>query len=164
VILAAGFILLYVASQFKDKLFGICAILAMFHDTFILIGGWSILGHFFQVEVDTLFVTAVLTILSFSVHDTVVVYDRIRESQKTGVKGSFEELVDKGVNETLARSLNNSMTIIFMLVALFLMGGASIRWFVLALLIGTISGTYSSTFVAAPLLVSFDKMRKRGRK
>jgi len=161
IILAAGFILAYVAWRFKDTKFGVCAILAMFHDTFILLGTFSILGHFFGVEVDTLFVTAVLTILSFSVHDTVVVYDRIRESQKLLPKTSFEDLVNKAVTETLSRSVNNSMTIIFMLIALLLLGGATIKWFVFALLIGTIAGTYSSTFTAAPLLVVWDKLAKR---
>jgi len=161
IVLAAGFILLYVAAQFKDKKFGVCAIMAMFHDSLVLIGTWSILGHFFGVEVDVLFVTAVLTILSFSVHDTVVVYDRIRESQKLYPTANFEDLVDKGVNETLSRSLNNSMTIIFMLTALLLMGGETMKWFVLALLIGTVSGTFSSTFTAAPLLVVWEKIRKR---
>lgn len=164
IILAAGGILAYVAWQFKDRKFGICAILAMFHDSLILIGSFSLLGHYLGVEVDTLFVTAVLTILSFSVHDTVVVYDRIRESQKTDAKASFESLVNKAVTETLVRSLNNSLTIIFMLVALFLLGGETIKWFVTALLIGTIAGTYSSTFTAAPLLVVWEKLaaRKKG--
>lgn len=160
IVLAASFILIYVGYSFKDKKFGVCAILAMFHDSLVLLGTWSILGHFFGVEVDTLFVTAVLTILSFSVHDTVVVYDRIRESQRRFPKADFENLVDKGVNETLSRSLNNSMTIIFMLVALLLMGGETIKWFVLALLVGTISGTYSSTFTACPLLTLFEKREK----
>jgi preprotein translocase subunit SecF len=116
------------------------------------------------VEVDTLYVTAVLTILSFSVHDTVVVYDRIRESQKRLSGISMEEMANKAVTETLSRSLNNSLTIIFMLMALFLLGGETIKWFVVALLIGTISGTYSSTFTAVPLLVVWDKIsnRKRG--
>ncbi|MGB9911370.1 MAG: protein translocase subunit SecF [Microgenomates group bacterium] len=161
IFLASGFILLYVAWRFKDKKFGICAILAMFHDTFVLLGSFSLLGHFLKVEVDTLFVTALLTTLSFSVHDTVVVYDRIRESQKIFSKVPFEKLVDKAVTETLTRSLNNSLTIIFMLTALFLLGGETIRWFVVALLIGTISGTYSSTFTAAPLLVVWDKIKSK---
>lgn len=161
IFLASGFILAYVARQFKDKKFGICAILAMFHDTLILLGSFSLLGHFFGVEIDTLFVTAVLTILSFSVHDTVVVYDRIRESQKIFPKISFEQLVNKAVTETLVRSLNNSLTIIFMLIALLLLGGETVRWFVAALLIGTISGTYSSTFTAAPLLVIWDEVGRR---
>jgi len=161
IILAAGFILSYVAWRFKNAKFGICAILAMFHDTLVMLGSFSLLGHFFGIEIDTLFVTAVLTILSFSVHDTVVVYDRIRESQKLFPKASFESLVNKAVTETLSRSLNNSLTIIFMLIALLLLGGVTIKWFVAALLIGTVSGTYSSTFNAAPLLVVWEKIKKR---
>lgn len=163
IVLASIFILVYVAWRFKNAKFGVCAILAMFHDTLVLLGTFSLLGHFSGVEVDTLYVTAVLTILSFSVHDTVVVYDRIRESQKLFPKVSLEDLVDKAVTETLSRSLNNSLTIIFMLIALWLLGGETIRWFSVALLIGTISGTYSSTFTAAPLLVVWDKLtRKKG--
>jgi preprotein translocase subunit SecF len=114
--------------------------------------------------VDTLFVTAVLTILSFSVHDTIVVYDRIRESQKRLPGTPFVDLVNKAITETLVRSLNNSLTIIFMLVALLLLGGVTIRWFVVALLIGTIAGTYSSTFTAAPLLVVWEKIEKRRKR
>ncbi|MBU1127447.1 protein translocase subunit SecF [Patescibacteria group bacterium] len=161
IILAAGFIMAYVAWQFKNAKFGICAILAMFHDTFILLGSFSLLGHFLGVEVDTLFVTAVLTILSFSVHDTVVVYDRIRESQKFASKDDFEQIANKAVTETLPRSLNNSLTIIFMLVALLLLGGQSIKFFTAALLIGTISGTYSSTFTAVPFLVVWTKIEEK---
>jgi preprotein translocase subunit SecF len=159
--LASGAILAYVGWRFKDKKFGICAILAMFHDTLILLGSFSLLGRFLQVEVDTLFVTAVLTILSFSVHDTVVVYDRIRESQKLFPKASFPQLANKAITETLARSLNNSFTIIFMLTALLLLGGRTIRWFVVALLIGTAAGTYSSTFTAVPLLVIWEKLKRK---
>jgi len=161
IILASGFILSYVAWRFKNAKFGICAILAMFHDSLVMLGSFSLLGHFFGVEVDTLFVTAVLTVLSFSVHDTVVVYDRIRESQKLFPNTSFEDLVDKAVTETLSRSLNNSLTIIFMLIALMLLGGVTIKWFVAALLIGTVSGTYSSTFNAAPLLVVWENFLQR---
>jgi len=161
ILLAAGFILLYVAWRFKDKKFGICAILATFHDSLVLLGTFSLLGHFFGVEVDTLFVTAVLTVLSFSVHDTVVVYDRIRESQKYFPSTSLETLANKAITETMVRSLNNSLTIIFMLLALVLLGGETIRWFAVALLVGTISGTYSSPFTAVPLLVVWDKIEKR---
>lgn len=161
VVLAAGFILGYVAWAFKDAKFGICAILAMFHDSLVLLGGFSLLGHFLNVEIDTLFVTAMLTILSFSVHDTVVVYDRIRESQKKFPGVAFTDLVNKAITETLSRSLNNSLTIIFMLIALLLLGGTTIKWFVFALLIGTISGTYSSTFTAAPLLVIWEQLKRR---
>jgi len=165
VVLAAGFILAYVAWVFKNFKFGVCAILAMFHDSFLLLGTFSLFGRFLGVEIDTLFVTAMLTILSFSVHDTVVVYDRIRESQKRFPQIAFEDLANKAVTETLSRSLNNSLTIIFMLLALFLLGGETIKWFVVALLIGTISGTYSSTFTAVPLLVVWEKIeRKRENK
>ena len=159
--IAALFILFYIAQRFKDKKYGICAILAMFHDSLILLGSFSILGHFFNVEVDTLFVTAVLTILSFSVHDTVVVYDRIRESERLNPKVHFNDLANKAVVETLTRSLNNSMTIIFMLLCLYLLGGETIKWFVFALLIGTISGTYSSTFTAVPLLVLWEEIKEK---
>jgi preprotein translocase subunit SecF len=164
ILLAAGAILGYVAWAFKKAKFGACAIFAMFHDSLIMLGAFSLLGHFFGVEVDTLSVTAVLTILSFSVHDTVVVYDRIRESQKRFPQAKFVDLVNKAITETLARSLNNSMTIIFMLLALYLLGGETIKWFVFALLIGTIAGTYSSTFTAAPLLVVWDEIEKRRKK
>jgi preprotein translocase subunit SecF len=161
VLMAASFILLYVAWRFKDKKYGISAILAMFHDTLILLGVFSFLGHFFGVEVDTLFVTAVLTILSFSVHDTVVVYDRIRESVRKNPRVEYFKLVNKAVAETLTRSVNNSMTIIFMLTSLWLLGGETIKWFVFALLIGTIAGTYSSTFTAAPLLILWDEIGEK---
>lgn len=161
IILAAGFIVGYITWRFKNVKFGVCAILAMFHDTLVLIGIFSLLGYFLNIEVDTLFVTAVLTVLSFSVHDTIVVYDRIRESQKNYPKADFEDLANKAVTETMSRSLNNSLTIIFMLIALFLLGGVTIKWFVLALLIGTISGTYSSTFNAVPLLVVWQKLKDK---
>lgn len=160
VILASCFILLYVWRQFKEPMFGICAILAMFHDSLVLLGIFSLLGHFAGVEIDTLYITAVLTILSFSVHDTVVVYDRIRESQKIFSKVPFADLADKAVTETLSRSINNSMTIIIMLIALYLLGGTTTKWFVFALLVGTLSGTYSSTFTAAPLLVVWNSLKK----
>lgn len=152
-------ILLWVAFQFKSIKFGVSAILAMLHDTTILLGTFAALGHYKSVEIDILFVTAMLTVLSFSVHDTIVVYDRIRESTKRFGDIPFLLLANKAVSETMVRSVNNSLTIIFMLFALFLMGGASIKWFVFALLVGTISGTYSSPFVAVPLLVIWGEMR-----
>jgi len=161
VVLAAGFILSYIAYQFKDKMYGLCAVLAMFHDTLILLGSFSLLGKFFGVEVDTLFVTAVLTTLSASVHDTVVTYDSIRTSAKQNPKADFSDLVNTAINRTLIRNLNNSLTIIFMLLALVLLGGATIRWFVVALLIGTIAGTYSSTFLATPLLLVWKDLENK---
>jgi len=159
--IATGFIMLYVTSRFKDKKYGVCAILAMLHDSFIMLGVFSFLGATQGIEVDALFVTALLTILSFSVHDTIVVYDRIRETLKTHPKLNFTQTVNKAITETLGRSVNNSLTIIFMLLALFLLGGVTIKWFIFALLIGTISGTYSSTFTAAPLLVLWEEIKRR---
>jgi preprotein translocase subunit SecF len=164
ILLGALFIMGYVAYVFKNVKFGVCAILAMFHDSFVMLGIFSLLGKFMGVEVDTLFVTALLTVLSFSVHDTVVVYDRIRESQKRLMGVSLEDLANKAVTETLSRSLNNSLTIIFMLLSLLLLGGETMKWFVFALLIGTVSGTYSSTFTAVPLLVVWDKISGRSKK
>jgi preprotein translocase subunit SecF len=163
ILMAALSILIWVAYQFKRTKFGTSAILAMFHDSFILIGSFSVLGHFFQAEIDFLFVTALLTTLSFSVHDTIVVFDRIREiTRKYG--GELPDVANKALTETMVRSLNNSFTIIFMLVALILLGGSSIKWFAIALLIGTILGTYSSPFVAVPLLVTWDEVQKKLKK
>ena len=159
--LSIGFITLYLAWTFKDIRYGVSAILAMLHDTFILIGSFSLLGHFLHVPVDTLFVTAVLTTLSFSVHDTIVVYDRIRESRKLLPRLDLVTLANKALTETMTRSLNNSFTIIFMLAALSLLGGDTIRYFALALLIGTVLGTYSSPFVAVPILVYWQQLSQR---
>lgn len=149
------FILLYVAKQFTDVKFGLSAILAMLHDSLVVLGSFSLFGYFYGVEVDVLFVTALLTTLSFSVHDTIVVFDRIRELHRRYPKYSFAEMADRAVSETLVRSLNNSITIIVMLLALVLLGGQSIKWFSVALLIGAITGTYSSSFTAVPLLVQW---------
>lgn len=156
--ISAGTILLWVAYQFKSFKFGVSAILAMFHDSFVLIGLFAIFGHYFGAEIDFLFVTALLTILSFSVHDTIVVYDRIREIRKKH-GGDIIELANKAVSETMRRSINNSLTIIFMLIALVILGGETIRWFAMALLVGTISGTYSSPFVAVPILVTWEEVQ-----
>lgn len=162
--LSATLILLYIAYRFKSIKYGVSAILAMLHDSLVLLGVFSLLGHYSGVEVDTLFVTALLTILSFSVHDTIVVYDRIRELKKKHGYLEFNDIVSRAVVETMGRSLNNSLTIIFMLLSMYLLGGESIKWFTFALLIGTISGTYSSTFTAAPLLILWDKLAQRPRK
>ncbi len=161
ILLGAGFILLYVWKQFKEPMYGVCAVLAMFHDSLVLLGVFSLLGHFKGIEIDTLFVTAVLTTLSLSVHDTVVVYDRIRESKKRFPGVLLSSLADKAITETLPRSINNSMTIILMLLALYLLGGSTMKWFVFALLVGTISGTYSSTFIASPLLVVWEELKNK---
>ena len=160
-IIASLLLLAYISFAFKQLKYGICAILAMFHDTAVLLGIFSLLGHFWGVEIDLLFVTAVLTILSFSVHDTIVVYDRIRELSHKIKNVDYVTLVNQAVTETMARSLNNSLTIIFMLLAMFLMGGETTKYFSLALLIGTVTGTYSSTFTAAPLLILWDRFSKK---
>jgi len=161
VLLASASILLYVAYRFRNFKFGVSAILAMLHDTLVLLGVFSLIGHYSGVEVDTLFVTAVLTILSFSVHDTIVVYDRIRELSRRHGYLDFVDIVNRAVVETMGRSINNSLTIIFMLLAMYLLGGETTKWFIFALLIGTISGTYSSTFTAAPLLILWEKISRR---
>lgn len=158
ILIAAGGILLWVAFQFKSMKFGVSAILAMFHDSFILVGSFAVLGHFYKVETDFLFVTALLTTLSFSVHDTIVVFDRIREIGKRE-GGKLYDVANQALTETMVRSLNNSFTIIFMLFALILMGGTTVKWFAVALLIGTVLGTYSSPFVAVPLLVYWEDFK-----
>lgn len=137
------------------------AVIALIHDLLVVIGVFALLGHFYNVEVDTLFVTAFLTTMSFSVHDTIVVFDRIREMLKRGERLPFDMLCDKALTETVGRSFANSITIIFMLLALVLMGGDTIHWFVFALLVGTVSGTYSSDFVATPILILWDRWEKR---
>lgn len=159
-IISAGAILLWIAYQFKSIKFGISATLATIHDTLVVMGAFSLFGHFFGAEIDFLFVTAALTILSFSVHDTIVVFDRIRElRRKSG--DNLKEIANEALSETMVRSLNNSFTIIFMLIALILLGGGSTRWFAAALLVGTISGTYSSPFVAVPILVAWDELQTK---
>jgi len=162
-LISAGGILLWIAYQFKSLRFGTSAVLAMLHDTLVVLGAFSIFGHFFGAEIDFLFASALLTVLSFSVHDTIIVYDRIRETmRKEG--GSIYDLANKATTETLTRSFNNSITIVFMLLALVLLGGSSIKWFAMALMIGTISGTYSSPFVAVPLLVVWENIHNKFKK
>lgn len=158
--ISAAMILFWVAIQFKSVKFGASAVLAMLHDSLILLGSFAFFGHFFGAEVDFLFVTAVLTILSFSVHDTIVVYDRIREMRKKE-GGEISDIADLALTQTAVRSFNNSMTIVFMLLALILFGGETVKWFAVALTVGTISGTYSSPFVAVPILVTWDELEKR---
>lgn len=163
IVLVAVIIALYVWYQFSQAKFGVCAILAMLHDTLILLGAFSALGHFLGVEVDVLFVTALLTTLSFSIHDTIVVYHRIRELQQTFPRYSTEERIDIAISETLTRSLNNSLTIIFALLSLALLSGPSLQWFAIALLIGAVAGTYSSSFTAAPLLLVWERVFEKKR-
>lgn len=153
-------ILIYMSFAFKGFNYALSAILAMIHDFLVVVGSYSLLSHFFKAEVDMMFVTAVLTTMSFSVHDTIVIFDKIREYFQTEGEKDIEYFANKALTETMVRSLNNSMTIIFMLLALILMGGSTIRFFVIALLIGTIIGTYSSPFIATPILVWLTKRKK----
>ncbi len=138
------------ASSFR---FGVSAVVALLHDVLVVVGIFSILGHFYGVEIDSLFVTALLTVIGFSVHDTIVVFDRIRENLRKNIGGNFAQIANESILQTLTRSLSTSLTVVFVLSALLLFGGATIRWFVAALLIGIVSGTYSSIFNATPFLV-----------
>jgi preprotein translocase subunit SecF len=141
--------------------FGVAAIVSLLHDLLIVLGIFSILGHFFGIEVDSLFVTAMLTVLGFSVHDTIIVFDRIRENLKVYAGQSIEFIVNHSISQTLVRSLNTSLTVLFVLLAMLLFGGETIRYFVLALFIGIAAGTYSSIFVAAPILVLWQNWRNK---
>jgi len=133
--------------------YGLVAIFALVHDISIPAGVFAFLGRFAGVEIDALFVTALLTILGFSVHDTIVVFDRIRENLLKKGGSNFEEIANISVNETLARSINTSLTTFLVLIALYALGGESTQYFTLALIVGIFFGTYSSIFVASPLLV-----------
>src|SRR3990167_10906304 len=144
--------------------FGICTIIALVHDVILVIGVFAILGHFLNIEIDSLFITALLTVIGFSVHDTIVVFDRIRENLNKQSEMAFEVVINNSLLETMARSLNTSLTAVFVLVALLLFGGESIKTFELALLIGIISGTYSSIFNAAPLLVVWNNLANKKSK
>ena len=146
-------ILIYMSYAFKGFNFAIAAIVANLHDLLVIMGSYSLMSHFLGAEVDTMFVTAVLTTMSFSLHDTIVIFDKIREYKKEGGRGDIVNYANQALTETMVRSVNNSMTIVFMLLALTLMGGSTIKFFVATLLIGTITGTYSSPFVATPVFV-----------
>lgn len=141
--------------------FGWSAIIALLHDLLFVLGVFSLLGHFKGVEVDSMFVTAMLTVLGFSVHDTIVVFDRIRENLKVYGGQTIEFVVNHSIAQTFVRSLNTSLTVLFVLLAMLLFGGESIRYFVLALFIGIIVGTYSSIFIASPVLVLWQKWKTR---
>ncbi len=169
VLVAIVLIVLYMAWSFRNVpkpasswRFGVCTIAALLHDVIVVIGIFAILGHFLGVEIDSLFITAVLTVIGFSVHDTIVVFDRIRENLRKMGNVSFTTVVNESIVQTLNRSLNTSLTTLLVLFTLFLFGGESIKWFVVALLIGILSGTYSSIFNAAPLLVVWEEW-SRGR-
>lgn len=165
-ILVSAGIIIYISYAFRKVAkpitsfqFGVAAIVALLHDLLIVLGIFSLLGHYYDIEIDSLFVTAMLTVLGFSVHDTIVVFDRIRENLKVYAGQPFEFVVNHSITQTIVRSLNTSLTVLFVLLALLLFGGETIRYFVLALFIGIIAGTYSSIFVAAPLLTLWQRWR-----
>ncbi len=142
--------------------FGGSALAALLHDVFLLTGIFSILGRFFDLrigQIDSLFVTAVLTVVGFSVHDTIVVFDRVRENLRVSQRLSFEQIVNLSIMQTAARSIITSFTVILVLMAILIAGGATLKGFALALLIGIVSGTYSSIFNAAPLLVVWRRLQ-----
>ena len=140
--------------------YGSAAIIAMFHDVVITMGVFAFLGHYYAIEINTPFVAAVLTVLGYSVHDTIVVFDRVRENLPKSNE-DFEGTINTSLNQTLVRSLNTSLTVLLVLASIIIFGGASIRTFVLALAVGIFIGTYSSIFVASPLLVVWEKMGKK---
>lgn len=161
VAMAAVAILIYISFAFRKVMkpirYGACAIIAMVHDIFVVVGLASIFGVLYGWEVDALFLTALLTVIGFSVHDSIVVFDRIRENSRRYAGDPIEIIVNHSIIQTLDRSINTQLTVVFTLTALLLFGGITIRNFVLTLLIGIISGTYSSIFNASPLLVEWER-------
>ena len=145
--------------------YGIITIVALLHDVLIPVGVFAYLGHFAGVEIDTLFVTALLVVLGFSVHDTIVVFDRVRENLRLNhtehLQKPFEQVVGEGISATLGRSINTSLTTIIALIVLYFIGPVSTQYFSLALIIGIIAGTYSSICIASPLLVTVEKRQTR---
>lgn len=158
-------ILGWITYRFRDVKFGFTALIALVHDVVVIVGFFAILGTFTGLEVDALFVTAMLTVIGFSVHDTIVVFDRVRENRVRHASESFAEIVNHSILQTFGRSITTSFTVLLTLLALYLFGGSATSEFVLALLLGIVTGTYSSIFNAAPLLVVWQEWedRKRGR-
>jgi preprotein translocase subunit SecF len=151
----------WITYRFRDVKFGVTALVSLLHDVVVVVGSFAILGTFFRVEIDALFVTAMLTVIGFSVHDTIVVFDRVRENRARHAGEPFAEIVNHSILQTFARSIMTSFTVVLTLLSLYLFGGEAIRTFVLALLIGIVSGTYSSIFNAAPLLVLWHEWEDR---
>jgi preprotein translocase subunit SecF len=156
-------IIIYLSVQFKYD-YALCAIIALVHDVLFLVGTFALFGKFFGTEIDSLFVTAALTVAGFSVHDTIVVYDRIRENSKKAKRGTpIAEIADISLNQTMTRSINTSLTIIITLGFLYIFGGETIKDFTLAMLIGIAAGTYSSIFIASPLLVTWREIEEKSK-
>lgn len=169
-ILACIGILLYLSLRFAQSgyvagfRFGACALAALIHDILVVLGASAIFGKAFGWEIDGSYVTAVLTVVGFSVHDTIVIFDRIRENQKLRLKGeTFDQLVNRSILQSFARSVNTSVTVIMVLTMLLIFGGAEIRHFNAVMLVGIITGTYSSIFNASPLLVIWDRVARKQR-
>jgi preprotein translocase subunit SecF len=163
ILVGSAGILAWITLRFHDLRMGVTALVALLHDVIVVVGVFAILGTFFGVQIDALFVTAMLTVIGFSVHDTIVVFDRIRENRFRHAGEPFSAIVNHSLLQTLGRSINTSMTVVLTLTALLLFGGEAIRVFVLALLIGIVSGTYSSIFNASPLLVVWHERDERRR-
>ena len=168
VILASLVIIIYVAYSFRKVPypansfeFGVAAIIATLHDVLVVCGIFAILGHYWNVEVDPLFITGILTVIGFSVHDTIVIFDRIRENFLKKGSDDFEDVVNTSVIEMLPRTINTSFLVWVILLVLLLFGGTTIRYFVLVLVIGIFSGTYSSILNASPLLVTWQEIKKK---
>ena len=163
--IAAVAMLFYIAWAFRRMpspfRWGTCAIIALIHNVHIVAGIFSILGKAVSIEIDAMFLTGVLTVVGYSINNTVVVFDRIRENIIKGISVDFAVVVNSSLLETLGRSLNTSLTTICVILALFLFGGATIHNFMLVLLIGLIAGTYSSMLIAGPLLVVWEKKEWR---
>ena len=163
--LAALGILLYITYAFRGVphafRFGVAAIIAMLHDVAVVLGVEAIIAHFLNWEVDSLFLTALLTVIGFSVHDTIVVFDRIRENLNIYRKLPYETVVNHSIVQTLVRSINTQLTVMLALLSLALFGGITIRHFVIILLVGVFSGTYSSIFNASPILVVWENREWR---
>jgi preprotein translocase SecF subunit len=158
-------ILGWITLRFRDVKFGVTALVALLHDVIVVVGIFAVLGTLFGVKIDGLFVTAMLTVIGFSVHDTIVVFDRVRENRARHAGEPFSEVVNHSILQTFGRSITTSFTVVLTLATLLLFGGSATQEFVLALLIGIISGTYSSIFNAAPLLVVWQEWedRRHGR-
>jgi preprotein translocase subunit SecF len=163
IVLGSAGVMGWITFRFGDFRMGATAIGALIHDVIVIVGTFALLGTFFGVQIDALFVTAMLTVIGFSVHDTIVVFDRIRENRIRHAGEPFDAIVNHSILQTIGRSLNTSLTIVLTLSALLLFGGDAIRVFVLALLLGIVSGTYSSIFNAAPILVDWHHYADRRR-
>jgi SecD/SecF fusion protein len=168
IVLSEALILLYLAVRFaiggirEGFKFGVAAVIALLHDVFVLLGTFAIMGKLRGWEVDALFVTAMLTLIGFSVHDTIVLFDRIRENLRNRARGeTFHDIANKSILQTFARSINTSLTVILTLVALLVLGSPVVRLFTIALLVGVITGTYSSIFNASPIVVWWEEVAER---